>query len=75
MTTIVENQIDALIYNHFQKQVISKKQELRDIPIDSLDAVELMIAIEEFYGIEMLDREFNSWKTIEDIYQSTLKYV
>jgi acyl carrier protein len=38
-----------------------------DLKFDSLDAVELIISLEEHFGIEMLDAEADNVKTIKEI--------
>ena len=38
-----------------------------DLSADSLDAIELVMAIEEEFSIEILDEEQEKMKTIEDI--------
>lgn len=38
-----------------------------DLGLDSLDAVELSMAIEEEMGVEIPDEEFQSFKTIKDL--------
>ncbi|CDZ75486.1 hypothetical protein ING2D1G_1348 [Peptoniphilus sp. ING2-D1G] len=43
----------------------SKLQE--DLGLDSLDAVELSMSIEEDYGIEISDEDFSKFVTVGDI--------
>ena len=42
--------------------------------IDSLDAVELVMAIEEEMGIKIPDEELGNMKTVEDIINCIEKY-
>ena len=44
---------------------------MKDLSADSLDAVEIIMAIEEEYGIEVPDEEAEKFSTIGDI----VKYV
>ena len=44
---------------------------MKDLEADSLDAVEIIMAIEEEYGIEVPDEEAEKFSTIGDI----VKYV
>ena len=38
-----------------------------DIGIDSLDAVELALALEELFGVKIPDEELSEMKTVKDI--------
>lgn len=45
-----------------------------DLNIDSLDAVELVMAIEEKYGIKIPDEELGNMKLVSDIAAAVEKY-
>ncbi len=45
-----------------------------DLNIDSLDAVELVMAIEEKYGIKIPDEALGSMKKVSDIVAAIEKY-
>ena len=45
-----------------------------DLKIDSLDAVELVMAIEEKYGIKIPDEELSNMKTVADVVSAIEKY-
>ncbi len=45
-----------------------------DLNIDSLDAVELVMAIEEKYGIKIPDEELGNMKLVSDIVAAVEKY-
>lgn len=45
-----------------------------DLNIDSLDAVELVMAIEEKYGIKIPDEELGNMKKVSDIVSAIEKY-
>ncbi|MGN0658785.1 MAG: acyl carrier protein [Emergencia sp.] len=45
-----------------------------DLNIDSLDAVELVMAIEEKYGIKIPDEELGNMKKVADIVAAIEKY-
>ncbi len=45
-----------------------------DLNIDSLDAVELVMAIEEKYGIKIPDEELGNMKKVSDIVTAVEKY-
>jgi len=49
---------------------------IRDLVGDSLDLIELMLQIEDQYGIEIPDEEFDRLITVQDIheYVTSLEY-
>lgn len=46
-----------------------------DLGIDSLDAVELAMALEEEFGIKLSDEELQEMKTVKDIVDSVDKHL
>lgn len=46
-----------------------------DLNIDSLDAVELVMALEEEFGIKIPDEELSTMKTVKDIDSCIMKYL
>lgn len=59
-----------IIANNFgvKKEEIRMESNLQDdLGLDSLDAVELSMAIEEETGIEIPDEEFQKFITVEDL--------
>ncbi|MDK7354825.1 acyl carrier protein [Peptoniphilus harei] len=59
-----------IIANNFgvKKEEIKMESNLQDdLGLDSLDAVELSMAIEEETGIEIPDEEFQKFITVEDL--------
>ena len=64
------NEIEQVIKHQFKlkDQVITPETNLfNDLKFDSLDAVELIIELEEKFSIELLDKEAEDIKTIQDI--------
>jgi len=47
----------------------------KDIGLDSLDSVELVIVVEEEWSIEIPNEEFETWDTIQDVINSIEKRV
>ena len=41
---------------------------MKDLEADSLDAVEIIMAIEEEYGIEIPDEEAEKFQTVSDLF-------
>ncbi|UOQ69599.1 acyl carrier protein [Hymenobacter volaticus] len=46
----------------------------RDLQLDSLDIVELVICLERQCRIVLPDAEFESWQTVGDVYQSLKRH-
>lgn len=46
---------------------LSPNDRLDDLGADSLDAVELVLAIEDEYGLNIQDSELETFQTIDDI--------
>jgi len=42
-------------------------QTLTELGADSLDGVEIMMELEDTYGIEIIDEDSTKWKTVQDI--------
>ena len=50
-----------------ESMVTMETNLLKDLEADSLDAVEIIMAIEEEYGIEIPDEEAESFQSVSDI--------
>jgi acyl carrier protein len=64
------NEVEQVIRQQFKlkDQVLTPESNLfNDLKFDSLDAVELIIELEEKFSIELLDKEAEDVKTIQDI--------
>lgn len=64
------NEVEQVIRHQFKlkDQVLTPETNLfNDLKFDSLDAVELIIDLEERFSIELLDKEAEDVKTIQDI--------
>ena len=64
------NEVEQVIRQQFKlkDQVLTAETNLfNDLKFDSLDAVELIIELEEKFSIELLDKEAEDIKTIQDI--------
>ena len=46
---------------------VSLDSNLKDLGIDSLDLVEIVLQAEEEFGITFSDEELNSFKTVKDV--------
>lgn len=66
----VEEKVKALIVEHLSVEPDKVGPEARfgeDLDADSLDLVELIMAIEEEFGIEIPDSTAEEMKTVKDI--------
>lgn len=45
----------------------TKKSSIRHLGLDSLDMIELAMAIEEEFGLMISDETIDSWETVGDI--------
>lgn len=50
-----------------EERVMMETSLMKDLEADSLDAVEIMMALEDEFGIEVPDEEAESFKNIGDI--------
>ncbi|MDY5576776.1 MAG: phosphopantetheine-binding protein [Lachnospiraceae bacterium] len=58
--TIIEDVIGA-------KGSVSSEKKIKDLSIDSLDIFEIVVRIEDVYGINIADEPMAEFETIEDI--------
>lgn len=67
MTFNTVKQIIATQFKIPETAIYEDSHIFNDLKFDSLDAVELIIAIEEHYHIDMLDNEAENIKTVKEI--------
>ena len=53
----------------FDYELTEKTEFVDGLGCDSLDCVELVMAIEEEYNIEILDEDADNWRTLGDVCQ------
>lgn len=64
------DKIKELIANQLGKdvsEITDEKELVKDLGADSLDAVELIMAIEEDFGVTISDEDGSNVKTVGDI--------
>lgn len=64
------NRIKQIIADEIGKKVedIAEGKDLvKDLGVDSLDAVEIIMAMEEEFGVTITDEEGSSIKTVDDV--------
>ena len=69
MSDNVEEKIKQIIVNQLgveESAVVSKAKFIEDLGADSLDIVELVMAMEEAFGIDIPDEEAENIRTVSD---------
>ena len=71
---MIFDEIKDIIIDQLQveeSEVTMDTNLMKDLSADSLDAVEIIMAIEEEYGIEIPDEDAETFQTVDDL----VKYV
>lgn len=69
MSDSVEEKVKGIIVNQLgveESAVVSKAKFIEDLGADSLDIVELVMAMEEAFGIDIPDEEAENLRTVDD---------
>jgi acyl carrier protein len=69
MSDMVEDRIKSIIVNQLgadEKAVIPEAKFIEDLGADSLDIVELVMAMEEAFSIDIPDEEAENIRSVED---------
>lgn len=69
MSLSVEEKVKQIVVNQLgveETAVIGKAKFIEDLGADSLDIVELVMAMEEAFGIDIPDDEAENIKTVDD---------
>lgn len=67
---ITAEKVKALIAKQLNKpvsEITDEKEIVKDLGADSLDVVEMLMSVEEEYGISIPDEEASKIKTVGDI--------
>jgi len=73
---MIFEKIKPIIANQFkipESTIFEDTNIYKDLKFDSLDAVELIIAIEEHFNLELLDSEADGITTVKDIIELITK--
>lgn len=65
------NRINAFMVNDFEvdEQAITPDADLKEtLDLDSLDYIDLVVAIEQNFGFKVKPEDFQTMKTIQDFY-------
>tara|TARA_B100001540_G_C15446435_1_gene479068 strand:- start:97 stop:342 length:246 start_codon:yes stop_codon:yes gene_type:complete len=69
MSDMVEDRIKSIIVNQLgadEKAVVPEAKFIEDLGADSLDIVELVMAMEEAFSIDIPDEEAENIRSVED---------
>ena len=69
MNATIEEKVKTIIVNQLgveEASVTSNAKFIEDLGADSLDIVELVMAIEEGFGVDIPDDEAESIRTVDD---------
>lgn len=67
------NEIKAMFAKKVKVDTLDPNMELKSLGLDSLDLVELIMDIEENFGIEFNNEEMMEFKTVADVLNSIEK--
>ncbi|MBZ9781925.1 acyl carrier protein [Pseudomonas sp. REP124] len=66
----IENQVIRVLSDYFKstrRNITPDSRLIEDLYIDSMSLVELVMALNEFFAIELPEDEVAHWKTVRDI--------
>ena len=69
MTGSVEERLKQIVVNQLgveESAVVPKAKFIEDLGADSLDLVELVMAMEEAFGIDIPDEEYENIRTVDE---------
>lgn len=69
MSVNVEEKVKQIVVNQLgvdEKAVVGKAKFIEDLGADSLDIVELVMAMEEAFGVDIPDEEAENIRTVDD---------
>ncbi len=68
----VIKKVEAIMAKKLKVDSIDPSKELRELGLDSLDIVELLLELEDSFGVQFTSEELKKLKKVEDLYQAIL---
>ena len=69
----IMKKIEAIFLQTLKVETLDANAELKDLGLDSLDLVEIMMELEQEFSIEFSNDEMMSFKTVGNVYESIEK--
>ncbi|NLI94455.1 MAG: acyl carrier protein [Erysipelotrichaceae bacterium] len=70
MSNDVLKKIEAVFLETIKRDSIDLDEELKNLGLDSLDLVEIMMELEEEFSIEFTNDEMMSFEKVGDVYEA-----
>ncbi|MCQ2796490.1 MAG: acyl carrier protein [Bacilli bacterium] len=62
--------VESVLEKKLKLTTIDPNKELRELGLDSLDVVELLLGLEDEFGIEFTSEELKDLKKVDDLYNA-----
>lgn len=62
--------IESALKQKLKLDIIDPEKELRELGLDSLDVVELLLSFEDEFGVEFTSDELKNLKKVNDLYNA-----
>lgn len=62
--------VESVLTKKLKLNAIDPEKELRELGLDSLDVVELLLELEDEFGIEFTSDELKNFKKVKDLYRA-----
>lgn len=62
--------VQAVLTKKLKIETIDPNKELRELGLDSLDVVELLLDLEDEFGVEFTSDELKTLKKVSDLYDA-----
>ncbi|MCQ2792589.1 MAG: phosphopantetheine-binding protein [Bacilli bacterium] len=62
--------VQAVLAKKLKTETVDPNKELKELGLDSLDVVELLLELEEQLGVEFTSDELKTFKKVSDLYSA-----
>lgn len=62
--------VESVLIKKLKIDAIDPNKELRELGLDSLDVVELLLELEDEFGVEFTSDELKNLKKVDDLYSA-----